>query len=935
VVFAKARQAEQVAALPPASVHMELISSLPLNTPQQFRSVGTANQPLLPEQIADVAVYKDAAYLNSWNDPTCRRGGFFSVDISDPENPEQLAFVPALKETYHGEGAHVITLNIPDGFQGDVLAVNNEPCSNGDEGVGGFDLYDVSDPADPEILVQGAGDRSPDHAPGNPFASTTQDPQATPNSAHSIFIWQDGAKAYAVIVDNTELSDVDIFDITNPRAPVFITDVDLFELAIDEGIDIVDTSANGDNIFNHDMVVKEIDGVPTMLVSYWDAGYVKVDVSDPVNPSIIGDSDFGIEDPVMKQPGTDTGFVRPEGNGHQGEFSHDNNYVLAADEDFATNRFIGRINPGGAGAAQFSIWGVTVDENGDPYGPQISPTRSLAGDTRYVGDGCEDSETVIPPATPAQNITIAVVEPFGCAFQEKTETLEALGYKGVVIFSPSFDEFPDVSCNTLLNMVFENYDGNAVTLFVSREVGFRLMNLGQGFTCGEGDPEDTPTPAPGTVIEGVPLDVSAAFDGWGYMHLYNNEGDDLEAVDHFAIDEAKDPQYATGYGDLTVHEFAADPDENLAYSSYYAGGMRVMSFGTNGLSEVGKYLEEGGSNFWGVEVFKTQDNRKLIAGSDRDVGLYLFRYTGPRPPVCQDLTASTAFNTAVQVPLRCEDPDVGQTRTLQAVSQPTKGTVTIAGETATYTPNAGASGTDTFTYAADDGELTSSPATVAVTVAAPPAALPVAPPAPISAAGLKDGPCANDLLGTAARETLLGTSAGDRILGRAGNDIIRGNAGDDCILGEDGNDQLGGDDGNDDVDGGAGNDRVNGDDGEDDVAGGSGRDTVNGGGGDDTLTGGSSADKLSGGSGADRLDGGTGNDTAGGGSGNDRVSGGSGNDKLSGGSGRDTLRGGSGRDVINAKGGGRDRIDCGPGRDRVTADRNDRVARNCEVVRRR
>ena len=64
-------------------------------------------RPLLPGQIADVAVYKNTAYLNSWAESTCKRGGFFSVDISDPANPKQLAFVPALPGTYHGEGAHV------------------------------------------------------------------------------------------------------------------------------------------------------------------------------------------------------------------------------------------------------------------------------------------------------------------------------------------------------------------------------------------------------------------------------------------------------------------------------------------------------------------------------------------------------------------------------------------------------------------------------------------------------------------------------------------------------------------------------------------------------------------------------------------------------------------------------------------------------------
>ena len=50
------------------------------------------------------------------------------------------------------------------------------------------------------------------------------------------------------------------------------------------------------------MVVKRINSVPTMLASYWDVGYIKVNVADPANPQIIGDSAFGEEDPVMTIP---------------------------------------------------------------------------------------------------------------------------------------------------------------------------------------------------------------------------------------------------------------------------------------------------------------------------------------------------------------------------------------------------------------------------------------------------------------------------------------------------------------------------------------------------------------------------------------------------------------------------------------------------------
>ena len=64
------------------------------------------------------------------------------------------------------------------------------------------------------------------------------------------------------------------------------------------------------------------------------------------------------------------------------------------------------------------------------------------------------------------------------------------------------------------------------------------------------------------------------------------------------------------------------------------------------------------------------------------------------------------------------------------------------------------------------------------------------------------------------------------------------------------------------------------------------------------------------------------------------VEGGSGDDLLTGDGGRDTIRGGSGNDRINARDGRRDSISCGAGRDTVIADRCDRVAKDCERVRR-
>ncbi|MEG2803482.1 autotransporter domain-containing protein [Stenotrophomonas sp.] len=60
---------------------------------------------------------------------------------------------------------------------------------------------------------------------------------------------------------------------------------------------------------------------------------------------------------------------------------------------------------------------------------------------------------------------------------------------------------------------------------------------------------------------------------------------------------------------------------------------------------------------------------------------------------------------------------------ISVTALPTHGVLAISGLTATYTPNAGYAGPDTFTYRATDGNTTSAPALVSLTVGAPTVAL--------------------------------------------------------------------------------------------------------------------------------------------------------------------------------------------------------------------
>ncbi len=587
-------------------------------------------------QIADVAVHKDVAYLNSWMLPeACDRGGFFAADISDPANPKDLGFVPALPGSYHGEGSHAITTSSASvGFKGDLLIVNNEPCPNAPStgAPGGFDLYDVSDPRNIKTLVQGAGDRGPDTTEDGP-GSLNGDAQFA-NSSHSSFLWEDDGRLYAVTVDNLELDDVDIFDVTNPTQPEAVGEFDLVRLAEEQGYSpetngILDDLALGGiaDVFLHDMVVKEINGRKVMLADYWDAGYVTVDVEDPGSPRITGDSTFNGSDPL-------TGATPPEGNGHQGEFSADNRYILAADEDFSPYRAGAfSITSGPSAGTEFASASI-----GGGASPATLPDRTLNGPTVYVGYACDASKPVPPRA--------------GAGLRALRTGEEAIA---VVQRGPLQDPAnPEDACfpgEKAANAIEAGYDA---VLFANRHggsAGADSPNCGTGgfppgapivVTCtthealhrifGSTPKYELPVnPAgePAIGDRGADVEASSVFDGWGYAHLYRNTGGKLEKVDDYAIQESLDPRFASGFGDLSIHEFATDPQTNLAYSAYYAGGLRVLSFGEEGLTERGAFIDTRGNNFWGVEQFTDKAGNRLIAASDRDYGLYIMRYTGP------------------------------------------------------------------------------------------------------------------------------------------------------------------------------------------------------------------------------------------------------------------------------------------------------------------
>jgi hypothetical protein len=550
-------------------------------------------------RVADVSAYGNYAFLTAFREPTCERTGAHVINISDPKHPFEVtsAFMETTDGNYAGEGSDVLRLKNRF-FNGVLFMHQNETCPGAPAPTvprtrGGINIWDITNPEHPVLLAKHAGDYT------NP--SGGMDAQA--NQTHSQFAWTNkfDGRTYVVLIDDEEFTDLDIMDITDPRNPILINDtLDLNEPPFEVDQDSPDNLTSS---FSHDMTVKRIGERYVMSVSYWDGGYVQLDVTDPRagHVSLITESDYAELDEERLARGHE---ISPEGNGHQSELSPDNRFLVATDEDFNPYRVIATITSGPyTGTEYTAISGSDV--------PAIDADTSISGTPTYVGDACL-------PLAPGDGI--ALVERGTCTFQVKIDTITAAGYDAGIVFN---NVRPDC-----MSLVFMLAAGDIPFVFVNRLTGLQLLQVA-GVT--EDNACTTASPAPGSAVAST--NIEAIFDGWGYIRLFRThipgevgEPGSIRQIDTFTIPEAQDPAFASGFGDLSVHEVAIDPTpgKKLAYVSYYSGGFRVFEYGNKGLKEVGAFIDQDGNNFWGVEVHKVGKKQYVLA-SDRDFGLYIFQ----------------------------------------------------------------------------------------------------------------------------------------------------------------------------------------------------------------------------------------------------------------------------------------------------------------------
>jgi hypothetical protein len=565
------------------------------------------------------------AYLGDWG-ANCPTGGVHVVNITNPAKPVKTGFLDSRGFGYVTEGVHALHVETSE-FSGDILVISNEWCQADPRprnNPGGFTIYDITNPNKPKRLVQAFGDFD---AFGRPA-----------NEAHSAIAWNDGDKAYVAAIDNVELEDVDLFDITDPRNPVKLAETSLPGRNVD---------AYGQEKTSHDFDVLQFpDGSWHLMVSDWDAGWVDVDVSDPSNPQIVGETDYADCDQVV------TTACPPEGNAHQGEWNSDGSLFIGTDEDFSPFRVPITVLDG-------PLAGEKIDAGEFGFTKQVAsfPDGQVNGPTVFGGYGCPGDpvppvSTLGPLGADEEAMIVFQRGPVGdpnspgnaCFFSDKIRAGEEAGYDVVIVANHHAGalggETPDAFfCGGQGSPVL----GTAAGLCIGHESMHRLFNRPPDYTFPypEGDPGDV-EPNPGDL--GPRVSAESEFDGWGYARLHDTSTPSAPTeVGQFAIDEVSDPAFSSGFGDITVHEVEVprnDPNEGgrnadtdkVAYFSWYSGGFRVIDItDPANPTEIGHHIDEGGNNHWGVALAEDKHGDRIVLASDRDFGLYIYRYTGELP----------------------------------------------------------------------------------------------------------------------------------------------------------------------------------------------------------------------------------------------------------------------------------------------------------------
>ena len=536
--------------------------------------------------FADVAGYRDLAFVGRWRED-CPGTGVDIIDISTPATPVKLADTADHPDTSM-EDMQAIRIGGRD-----VLAIGLQDCGNDPRpgaGRNGLELVDITDPRNPRSLSVFDTDVLVADSGGVHELDLTRTP---------------GGRVLALLaVPDLEaltsdeqgrggVGDLLIVDITNPTRPALIGEWGV----LDEprlGLDFYLAVRQGGDARTQLHSVRANRSGTLAYLSYWDAGVILLDISDPARPAYLGRTSFA--------PGE-------EGNAHSVDTARQGTLLVQADEDFNPFAFVvtGPALAGDRPATEAAFTPPIVDR----------PDRHLAGEVVHVGRGCPAGS--IAPGSPEDPYLadprgkIALIERGACRFDHKIARAQQAGAVGVTVYNSGADG------ESLVTMGGNNPatlpDGTVVAItipavFVQRNTGLLLRGAAPPVTAR----------------------MAAVFNGWGFLRFFNiTDPAAPRQLSTFATSNTRNVGVATR-GTWSVHN--PEVRGTTVYASWYNDGVRVIDIARPAApQEVAFWVGEGAPvDAPAVDIWSVVPHGDLLLASDRNFGLYILRPTSRQVP---------------------------------------------------------------------------------------------------------------------------------------------------------------------------------------------------------------------------------------------------------------------------------------------------------------
>lgn len=224
---------------------------------------------------AGVAVNEDQVYMGTWgNDEVCPGTGVRVIDVSNPEQPIELASFAGSSE-FPGTSADSVWVGPVHTreYSGDIAIVGLRVCDQERRGTTyrfvGFAAYDIDDPEDPTLI-------SAVHSGWGTLGASDVD------------VVSDHGRALVLVtvpgshLDHPDgLGDVRLYDLTDPSE---ITELSEWHLRDDGPPLLVGLLASGAGDLSLSAVGASWVAPDRAVVAHAEAGLVSLDLSDPENP---------------------------------------------------------------------------------------------------------------------------------------------------------------------------------------------------------------------------------------------------------------------------------------------------------------------------------------------------------------------------------------------------------------------------------------------------------------------------------------------------------------------------------------------------------------------------------------------------------------------------------------------------------------------------